>query len=71
MNLKEATFVTYRRRKGRYTKDLEFEDIKLEDTNSDMAPRRVHFDRGKGTGEEEDMLDFRNLLSALNDLAKG
>ena len=35
MNTKEDTFVTYRRRKSRYTE--EFEDIQLEDTNSDMG----------------------------------
>ena len=63
--------MTYRRRKGRYTKDIEFEDIQLEDTNSDMDTTRVHSDRGKGTGEEEDGLEFHNLVSALNDLAKG
>ena len=71
MNQEEATFVTYRRRKGRYTEDLEFEDIQLEDTNSYMDPKGVHSDRGKGTGEEEDRLTFHNLVSALNDLAKG
>ena len=38
MNPKEDTFVTYRRRKSRYMEDLEFEDIQLEDTNSDMDP---------------------------------
>ena len=62
MNLEEAYFVTYRRRKGRYTEDLGFEDIQLEDTNSDMDPTRVHSNRGKGTGEEEDRLKFRNLV---------
>ena len=71
MNPKKDTFVTYRRRKSRYTEDLEFEDIQLEDTNSDMDPTGVHSDRGKGTGEEKDRLEFRNLVSALNDLAKG
>ena len=43
MNPEEDTFVTYRR-KGRYTKDLEFEDIQLEDTNSGMDPIGVHSD---------------------------
>ena len=38
MNTKEDTFVTYRRRKSRYTEEQEFEDIQLEDTNSDMDP---------------------------------
>ena len=70
MNPKETTFVTYRRRKGRYTKDLEFEDIKLEDTDSHMDPTGIHSDRGKGTSEEEDMLAFHSLVSTLNDLAK-
>ena len=63
--------MTYRRRKGKYTEDLEFEDIKLEDTDSDMDPTRIHCDRGKGIGEEEDMLAFHSLVSALNDLSKG
>ena len=36
-----------------------------------MDPTRVHSDKGKGTGEEEDRLEFHNLVSALNDLAKG
>ena len=50
MNPKENAFVTYRRRKGRYTKDLEFEEIKLEDTDLDMDTTGIHFDRGKGIG---------------------
>ena len=45
MNTEEDTFVTYRRRKSRYTE--EFEDIQLEDTNLDMAPKGIHSDRGK------------------------
>ena len=69
MNTEEDTFVTYRRRKSRYTE--EFEDIQLEDTNSDMDPTGINFDKGKGTGEEEDRLEFRSLVNALNDLAKG
>ena len=36
-----------------------------------MDPTGIHSDRGKGTGEEEDRLEFRSLVSALNDLAKG
>ena len=52
MNPEEDTFVTYRR-KSRYTEEQEFEDIQLEDTNSDMDPTGVHSDRGKGAGEEE------------------
>ena len=63
--------MTYRRWKGRYTKDLEFEDIKLEDTDSDMDPTRIHSDRGKGTGEEEYRLALHILVSTLNDLVKG
>ena len=62
MNPDDATFVTYRRRKGRYTEDLQFEDIQLEDTNSNMDPTGVHSDGGKGTREEEDRLEFRNSL---------
>ena len=69
MNTKEDTFVTYRRRKSRYTE--EFEDIQLEDTNSDMDPIGIHFDRGKGTREEKYRMEFRSLVSALHDLAKG
>ena len=45
MNTKEDTFVTYRRRKSRYTE--KFEDIQLEDTNSDMDPTGIHSDKGK------------------------
>ena len=51
--------------------EQEFEDIQLEDTNSDMDPTSIHSDRGKGTGEDEDRMEFRNLVSALQDLAKG
>ena len=36
-----------------------------------MDPTTVHSYRGKGTREEEDRLEFRHLVSALNDLAKG
>ena len=47
MNPEEDTFVTYRRRKTRYTKEQEFEVIQLEDTNLDMDPTGIHSDRGK------------------------
>jgi len=69
MNTEGDPFVTYRRRKSRYTE--EFEDIQLEDTNSDMEQTGIHSDRGKGTGEEEDRMEFCSLVSALQDLAKG
>ena len=36
-----------------------------------MDPTGIHSDRRKVTGEEEDRLEFRNLVSVLNDLAKG
>ena len=36
-----------------------------------MDPTGIHYDRGKGTREEEDRLEFHGLVSALNDLAKG
>ena len=36
------------------TKDLEFEYIKLEDTDSDMDPTGMHSDRGKEIREDED-----------------
>ena len=36
-----------------------------------MDPTSIHSNRGKGTGEEEDRLEFCSLVSALNDLAKG
>ena len=65
MNTEEDTFVTYRRRKSRYTEEQEFDDIQLEDTNLDMDPTGIHSDRGKGTGEEEDMMEFRSLVNAL------
>ena len=68
MNTKEDTFVTHRKR-SRYTED--FEDIQLEDTNSDIDPTGIHSDRGKRTGEDEDRMEFCNLVSALQDLAKG
>ena len=70
MNTKEDTFVTYRKRKSRYTDEQEFEDIQLEDTNLDMDPTGIHSNRGKGTGEEEDRLEFCSLVNALNDLGK-
>ena len=70
MNTEEDTFVTYRRRKSRYTEEQEFEDIQLEDTNSDMDPTGIHSDRGKGTGEEKERMEFRILVNALHDLAK-
>ena len=69
MNLEGDPFVTYRRRKSRYIGD--FEDIQLEDTNSDMEQTGIHSDKGKGMGEEEDRMEFCNLVSALQDLDKG
>ena len=69
MNPEGDPFVTYRRRKSRYIG--EFEDIQLEDTNSDMEQTGRHSDRGKGMGEEEDQMEFPSLVSALQDLAKG
>ena len=45
MNTEGDSFVTYMRRKSRYTG--EFEDIQLEDTNSDMEQTGIHSDRGK------------------------
>ena len=69
MNTKEYTFVTCRKSRSRYTED--FEDIQLEDTNSDMDPTCIHSDKGKGIREDEDRMEFRNLVSALQDLAKG
>ena len=56
---------------GKIIEDLELEDIKLEDTDSDMDPTRIHTVRGKGAGEDEDRMAFQSLVSALNDLAKG
>ena len=69
MNTEEETFVTYRKIRSRYTK--EFEDIQLEDTNSDMDPTGIHSDKGKGTREDEERMEFCNLVSTLQDLAKG
>ena len=69
MNTEGDLFVTYRRRKSRYTG--EFEDIQLEDISSDMDPIGIHSDRGKGTGEDEDTMEFHKLVSTLQDLAKG
>ena len=47
MNTEEDTFVTYRRNKSRYIEEQELDDIQLEDTNSDIDPTGIHFDRGK------------------------
>ena len=49
MNTEEDPFVTYRKRRSRYTED--FEDIQLEDSSSDMEQIGIHSDRGKGMGE--------------------
>ena len=68
MNTAEDPFVTYRKRRSRYTED--FEDIQLEDISSDMEPTGIHSDRGKGTSEDEDRMEFHNLVSTLQDLAK-
>ena len=51
MNTEGDPFVTYRRRKSRYTG--EFEDIQLEDTNSDMEQTGIHSDRGKEPRSEK------------------
>ena len=70
MNLEDTTFVTYRRRRGRYTEDLDIEEINLEDTKSeDMTNSQA--DKGKGTSKEDDRITYHSLVSALNDLAKG
>ena len=69
MNTEEYPFVTYRKRRSRYTG--EFEDIQLEDISSDMEQTSIHSDRGKGTGEDEDKMEFCNLVSALQDLSEG
>ena len=63
--------MTYKRKKARYTEDLEFEEIKLEDIDSDMDPTRIHSNSGKGTWEYEERMEFQSLVSALNDLGKG
>ena len=36
-----------------------------------MDPTGIHSDRGKGTREEEDRMEFRSLVNTLHDLAKG
>ena len=36
-----------------------------------MDPTGIHSDRGKGTGEEEDRMEFCSLVNSLHDLAKG
>ena len=36
-----------------------------------MEPMGIHYDRGKGMGEDEDRMEFLNLVSTLQDLAKG
>ena len=63
MNIEGDSFVSYRRRKSRYTR--EFEDIQLTYTNSDMEQTDIHLDRGKGMGEEEDWMEFPSLVSTL------
>ena len=62
MNTEEDTFVAYRRRKSRYME--EFEDIQLEDSNSDMEHTGIHSDRGKGTGEDEDRMSQPSIFIA-------
>ena len=54
---------------SRYTEG--FEAIQLEDTNLDMDPIGIHSNRGKGMREDEDRMEFHNLVSTLQDLAKG
>ena len=71
MNPEEDTFVTYRRRKSRYTKEQEFELYSIRGYQFRHGPNRYNSDRGKGTRQEEDRLEFCSLVSALNDLAKG
>ena len=71
MNPEETAFMTYKRKKGKYTEDLEFEEIKSEDTNSNMDPIGICCGRGNGTREDEDIMVFHSLVSTLNDLAKG
>ena len=63
--------MTYKRRKERYTKDPELEEIKLEDIDLDMDTTGTQSNSGKGTGEDEDRMAFQSLTNALNDLAKG
>ena len=36
-----------------------------------MDPTGIHSDRGKGTREEEYMMEFHSSVNALHDLAKG
>ena len=69
MNTEEDPFVTYRKKRSRYTED--FEDIQQEDISSDMEQTGIHSNKGKGTREDEDRMEFRNLVSAFQDLAKG
>ena len=70
MNSEDTTFVTYRRRRGKYTEDPDLEEINLEDTKSeDITDSQV--DKVKSTSEEEDRMAFHSLVSTLNDLAKG
>ena len=63
MNTEANPFVTYRKKRSTYTED--FEDIQLEDISSDMNQTGIHSNRGKGKGEDEDRMEFRNLVSAL------
>ena len=63
--------MTYKREKARYTEDLEFEEIKLEDIDLDVDPIGIHYNSGKGTWEYEERMAFQSLVSALNDLVKG
>ena len=71
MNPEDTSFLTYRRRKSRYIEDPELEEIKMEDTDSDMDTTRIHSDRGNGIGEDEYRMAFESLVSTLNDLSKG
>ena len=70
MNPKDTAFVTYKRRRGRYNRNLDLEEINLEDTKSEDMTNSQD-DKGKGTSKEVDRMAFHSLVSALNDLSKG
>ena len=69
MNPEETTFVTYRRRRGRYRKGIDLEDIDQEDQVMDRTESQTS--KGKRTMEDDDQITFNGFINALNDLAKG
>ena len=71
MSPKDTPFVTCKRRKGRYVEDLDLEEIRRENIDSNIDTTGSPTVRGKGTREEDKKIEFNSLINSLNDLAKG